>query len=131
MRRYVRDAGDLLAELNVLTRCDCTTRNERKAAMLRRRMDELEAAHRRAGRGRRSWRRSGPSSTATQVMEQLGMPPGPLVGEALTFLLEIRLDEGLIGDDAIQVAGSRPGTTALSSRRPNERPSRNGPASDH
>ena len=42
VRRYVRDAGDLLAELNVLTRCDCTTRNERKAARLSRRMDELE-----------------------------------------------------------------------------------------
>ena len=43
VRRYVRDAGPLLAELNVLTRCDCTTRNERKAAMLAKRMDELEA----------------------------------------------------------------------------------------
>jgi poly(A) polymerase len=43
VRRYVRDAGDLLAELNVLTRCDCTTRNERKAARLAKRMDELEA----------------------------------------------------------------------------------------
>ena len=43
VRRYVRDAGDLLAELNVLTRCDCTTRNERKAAQLSQRMDELEA----------------------------------------------------------------------------------------
>ena len=43
VRRYVRDAGDLLDELNVLTRCDCTTRNERKAARLSKRMDELEA----------------------------------------------------------------------------------------
>ena len=43
MRRYVGDAGPLLAELNVLTRCDCTTRNEKKAQMLSRRMDELEA----------------------------------------------------------------------------------------
>ena len=43
VRRYVRDAGDLLAELNVLTRCDCTTRDERKAARLSQRMDELEA----------------------------------------------------------------------------------------
>ena len=43
VRRYVRDAGDLLAELNVLTRCDCTTRDERKAARLSKRMDELEA----------------------------------------------------------------------------------------
>ena len=43
VRRYVRDAGPLLAELNVLTRCDCTTRDERKAARLAKRMDELEA----------------------------------------------------------------------------------------
>ena len=43
VRRYVRDAGDLLAELNVLTRCDCTTRDARKAATLSKRMDELEA----------------------------------------------------------------------------------------
>ena len=43
VRRYVRDAGPLLHELNVLTRCDCTTRNERKALQLSRRMDELEA----------------------------------------------------------------------------------------
>ena len=43
VRRYVRDAGDLLAELNVLTRCDCTTRDERKAARLSKRMDDLEA----------------------------------------------------------------------------------------
>ena len=42
VRRYVRDAGPLLRELNVLTRCDCTTRNERKAAQLSKRMDELE-----------------------------------------------------------------------------------------
>ena len=43
VRRYVRDAGHLLDELNELTRCDCTTRNERKARMLARRMDALEA----------------------------------------------------------------------------------------
>jgi len=42
VRRYVVDAGPYLQELNVLTRCDCTTRNEKKAAMLSRRMDELE-----------------------------------------------------------------------------------------
>ncbi len=43
VRRYVRDAGDLLPRLNELTRCDCTTRNRRKAEMLSRRMDALEA----------------------------------------------------------------------------------------
>jgi poly(A) polymerase len=101
VRRYVRDAGPLLAELNVLTRCDCTTRNERKAAMLAKRMDELEeriaelaeleelAAIR-------------PELDGTQVMEQLGVGPGPLVGKALAFLLEIRLEEGLLGEQAIR-----------------------------
>ena len=64
VRRYVRDAGPLLAELNVLTRCDCTTRDERKAARLALRMDELEERIGRARRRRRSWRRSAPSSTA-------------------------------------------------------------------
>ncbi len=48
VRRYVRDAGPLLAELNVLTRCDCTTRNERKATELAKRMDDLEERIRRA-----------------------------------------------------------------------------------
>ena len=65
VRRYVRDAGDLLGELNVLTRCDCTTRNERKAAMLAARMDELEARiDKLAVRG--AARPSGPSWTATR-----------------------------------------------------------------
>ena len=66
VRRYVRDAGDLLAELNVLTRCDCTTRNERKAAQLSRRMDDLEVRIAELRGGTRSWPRSGPSSTATR-----------------------------------------------------------------
>ena len=52
VRRYVRDAGDLLAELNVLTRCDCTTRNEKKAARLSRRMDDLEVRIGELGRRR-------------------------------------------------------------------------------
>ena len=66
VRRYVRDAGDLLDELNVLTRCDCTTRDERKAARLSQADGRARGAHRRAGRARRSWRRSAPSSTAAR-----------------------------------------------------------------
>jgi poly(A) polymerase len=101
VRRYVRDAGPLLAELNVLTRCDCTTRNERKAAELAKRMDELE--DRIAELAEREEIASiRPELDGTQVMDQLGIGPGPLVGKALSFLLEIRLEEGMLGDAEIR-----------------------------
>jgi poly(A) polymerase len=98
VRRYVRDAGPLLAELNVLTRSDCTTRNERKAAALGRRMDELEdrIAELREQEALDAIR---PDLDGRQVMAHLGVPPGPAVGEALAFLLELRLEEGPLGDD--------------------------------
>lgn len=98
VRRYVRDAGGLLRELNVLTRCDCTTRNEKKAARLSRRMDELEdridelAAAEELAALR-------PELDGNAVMEHLGVGPGRHVGEAMRFLMDIRLDEGIIGDD--------------------------------
>jgi poly(A) polymerase len=96
IRRYVRDAGPLLAELNVLTRCDCTTRDPRKAARLATRMDDLEGriAELAAAEELAAIR---PELDGNQVMEHLGIGPGPLVGEALRFLLEVRLDEGEIG----------------------------------
>jgi poly(A) polymerase len=99
VRRYVRDAGPLLAELNVLTRCDCTTRNEKKAAVLARRMDELEeriaalAEHEEIAAMR-------PEIDGVRVMELLGIPGGPAVGDALDHLMEIRMEEGLIGEEA-------------------------------
>jgi len=98
VRRYVRDAGGLLAELNVLTRCDCTTRDERKAARLSKRMDDLETriAELAAEEELRAIR---PELDGSAVMAHLGIPPGPVVGQALAFLLEIRLDEGEIGHD--------------------------------
>ncbi|MCU0261704.1 MAG: CCA tRNA nucleotidyltransferase [Ilumatobacteraceae bacterium] len=101
VRRYVRDAGDLLHELNVLTRCDCTTRNERKARTLSRRMDELEVRIAALAEAEElaSIR---PELDGSQVMEQLGIRPGPMVGRALAHLLEIRLDEGLVGEDEIR-----------------------------
>jgi poly(A) polymerase len=97
VRRYVRDAGSLLHELNVLTRCDCTTRDERKARRLARRMDELEAriAELAAQEELAAIR---PELDGRAVMARLGVPPGPIVGEALAFLLDIRLEEGLIGE---------------------------------
>jgi poly(A) polymerase len=101
VRRYVRDAGDLLRELNVLTRCDCTTRNEKKAARLSRRMDELEARiiELEAAEELAALR---PELDGNAVMEHLGLQPGRDVGEAMRFLMEIRLDEGLLGDEAIR-----------------------------
>jgi poly(A) polymerase len=100
VRRYVRDAGPLLAELNVLTRCDCTTRNEHKARTLAVRMDELEAriAELQAAEELAAIR---PQLDGAQVMEHLGLEPGPAVGRALAFLLDIRLDEGLLHDDEV------------------------------
>jgi poly(A) polymerase len=98
VRRYVRDAGPLLAELNVLTRCDCTTRDERKAARLATRMDDLEAriTELAAAEELAAIR---PELDGNRVMEHLGIGPGPLVGEALQFLLDLRLDEGELGTD--------------------------------
>ncbi|HUY16363.1 MAG TPA: CCA tRNA nucleotidyltransferase [Acidimicrobiales bacterium] len=98
VRRYVRDAGSLLDELNELTRCDCTTRNARKAATLAERMDELED---RIGvlREQEDLSRLRPALDGVAVMELLGIAPGRAVGQALDFLMEIRLDEGEISVD--------------------------------
>jgi poly(A) polymerase len=98
VRRYVRDAGLLLDPLNHLQRCDCTTRNKRKAAALARRMDELEAriVELRAQEEIDAIR---PPLDGRQVMERLGVEPGRIVGEALDYLLEVRLDEGPLTPD--------------------------------
>ena len=101
VRRYVNDAGPLLGELNVLTRCDCTTRNEKKALMLSRRMDDLEEriAVLAAQEELRAIR---PEMDGGDVMAHLGLQPGPVVGRAMKFLLEVRLEDGLLGDDAVR-----------------------------
>jgi poly(A) polymerase len=98
VRRYVRDAGHLLDKLNALTRADCTTRNRDKARALARRMDELE---RRIAELRRKEEldRIRPDLDGHEVMAHLGIPPGPLVGEALAHLLELRLEEGPLGKE--------------------------------
>jgi poly(A) polymerase len=101
VRRYVRDAGSLLRELNVLTRSDCTTRNAKKAARLSRRMDELEdrIAELEAAEELAALR---PELDGNAVMDQLGLRPGRDVGEAMRFLMDIRLDEGLLGEEAVR-----------------------------
>jgi poly(A) polymerase len=102
VRRFVRDAGPLLPELIELTRCDCTTRNQRKAQTLARRMDELEAriAELRAQEELAAIR---PDLDGAEVMAHLGIGPGPLVGQALRHLLEVRMEEGpLERDEALR-----------------------------
>jgi poly(A) polymerase len=98
VRRYARDAGDLLDELNELTRCDCTTRNERKARELAARMDALEARIAEL-REREELAAIRPDIDGHRVMELLNVPPGKVVGEALAMLLEARLDEGPLGEE--------------------------------
>lgn len=98
VRRYVRDAGPLLAKLNELTRCDCTTRNLNKARALEQRIDELERRIEEL-RAQEEIDSIRPELDGRQVMEHLGIQPGPSVGEALDFLLELRLDEGPVGEE--------------------------------
>ena len=95
VRRYVHDAGDLLSELNELTRCDCTTRNWRKAAELARRMDELEVRIAEL-REQEDLDNQRPALDGSEVMSLLALPPGPMVGRAMKFLMEIRREEGEI-----------------------------------
>ena len=95
VRRYVRDAGHLLEELNELTRYDATTRNVRKAAALAERMDEFEVRIAEL-RELEDLSRLRPALDGIEVMELLGVPPGPVVGRAIDFLMDIRLDEGEI-----------------------------------
>jgi poly(A) polymerase len=97
VRRYVRDAGPLLDRLNELTRCDCTTRNAAKARALGRRMDELEARIA-VLREQEELDAIRPDLDGTQIMDQLGLSPGRDVGAALSFLLELRLEEGPLGE---------------------------------
>ena len=98
VRRYVTDSGDLLTRLHILTRSDVTTRNRRKANRLARNYDELEQriaalAEKEALDAIR------PELDGTRIMEILDIPPGPLVGQAYRFLLELRLEEGVVGEE--------------------------------
>ena len=98
VRRYVTDAGDLLQRLHRLTRADCTTRNRRKADRLRRAYDDLEERIDRLAE-QEELDRVRPELDGNQIGEILGIPPGPELGEAYRFLLELRLDEGSLGEE--------------------------------
>ena len=98
MRRYVRDAGDELERLHRLTRSDVTTRNRRKAARLAAHYDELERRIDQLAE-QEQLEAVRPELDGQQIMAVLGVPPGPVVGRAYKFLLEMRLDEGAVGED--------------------------------
>jgi poly(A) polymerase len=93
VRRYVTDAGSLLARLHKLTRSDCTTRNRRKAAALAADYDALEERITRLS-AEEDLARVRPDLDGNAIMELLGIPPGPLVGHAWRHLKELRLEHG-------------------------------------
>jgi poly(A) polymerase len=98
VRRYVRDAGDELERLHILTRADVTTRNRRKAARLAGAYDDLERRIAELAE-QEQLDAMRPELDGNRIQEVLGIPPGREVGEAYRFLLDLRLDEGLLGED--------------------------------
>lgn len=99
VRRYVRDAGPVLDRLHKLTRSDCTTRNKRKAAALSRAYDGLEERIAQL-QEQEELDAIRPDLDGNQIMEILGVGPGPVVGQAYKFLLELRLENGPMEHDS-------------------------------
>ncbi|ASY16576.1 poly(A) polymerase [Candidatus Planktophila sulfonica] len=98
VRRYVRDAGDLLVHLHVLTRADCTTRNAKKADRLARTYDGLEARIAKLSE-EEELSKIRPDLDGAQVMSLLGIKPSADVGKALDFLMELRMEHGPLGEE--------------------------------
>jgi len=98
VRRYVRDAGEELSRLHILVRADVTTQNRRKAARLHGAYDELERRIAQLA-AQEELEAVRPDLNGEQIMEILGLRPGPEVGAAYRFLLELRLDEGPLGPE--------------------------------
>src|SRR5690606_27148124 len=101
VRRYVRDAGDVLERLHILTRADVTTRNRRKASRLAAAYDDIEKriSDLREQEEIDSIR---PELDGNQIQQILGIKPGREVGQAYKFLLELRLDEGVLGQEVAE-----------------------------
>ena len=99
VRRYVHDAGPLLDKLNQLTRADVTTRDPKRAERFARLQDDLEERIARLAE-EENLAAIRPSLDGRQVMERLGIEPGPIVGEALAYLMEVRMERGEIPADA-------------------------------
>ncbi len=106
VRRYARDAGHLLGELNHLVRCDCTTRNPKKVAALHRRIDELEDRINTLARDDAKAAER-PDLDGQEIMDHLGLDPGPLVGKARKHLLELRREQGALSHDEALAALDR------------------------
>ena len=98
VRRYVRDAGELITHLHVLTRADCTTRNKNKAARLAARYDSLEARIELLME-QEELSKIRPDLDGQQVMSLLNLKPSREVGRAMDFLMELRLEQGPIGEE--------------------------------
>lgn len=102
VRRYVTDAGPLLPRLHKLVRADCTTRNKRRAARLQANYDGLEERIAELA-AKEDLARVRPDLDGNEIMELLGVPAGPIVGQAWRFLKELRLERGpLDHDEAIE-----------------------------
>ncbi len=98
VRRYIRDAGELLTHLHVLTRADCTTRNQRKADQLARTYDSLETRIEEL-KAQEELDRIRPDLDGQKIMEILDIKPSRLVGEAYEYLLELRMERGPLGEE--------------------------------
>jgi poly(A) polymerase len=99
----VRDAGDQLERLHVLTRADCTTRNKRKADRLRRTYDELENRIERLAE-EEELAAIRPDLDGNQIMQILGIGPGREVGAAYNHLLELRMEHGPMAPEDAEAA---------------------------
>ena len=103
VRRYVTDAGPLLERLHRLTRADCTTRNRRKAMRLSAAYDDLEERIA-ALAEEEELAKVRPDLDGTRIMEILDIPPGPVVGKAYKYLLDLRMEHGPLGEEAAERA---------------------------
>ena len=99
VRRYVRDAGDQIVRLHKLTRADSTTRNQKKAEELQRNYDKLEVRIAELSQ-EEELAKIRPDLNGQEIMQILNLPPGPLVGKAYEYLLEIRIEQGPLSKDA-------------------------------
>ena len=103
VRRYVRDAGELLDHLHLLTRADCTTRNQKKAQSLANTYDQLEQRIKELMQ-QEELNKIRPDLTGEQIMQILSIKPSPMVGKAYDFLLELRLENGPLGEEKAKQA---------------------------
>jgi len=98
VRRYVRDAEELLIHLHLLTRADCTTRNQKKAEGLAKTYDQLEERIALLME-QEELNKIRPDLSGEQIMDILSIKPSPAVGKAYDFLLELRLEHGPLGEE--------------------------------